>query len=264
MKLRYPEYGAEALSLGLFMVSASVFAAILEHPASPVRHAIGSDFARRALMGLAMGSTAVGLIHSPWGRRSGAHMNPAVTLTFWSLGKVESVDAALYVVSQFLGGLAGMLVGWLLLGGLLADPKVNWVATVPGTGGPVVAFGAEVGIAFLMMATILVVSNTARIARFTGVVAGTLVASYITLEAPFSGMSMNPARTFGSAAAGNVWTAFWVYLVAPVLAMLAAAALYRAVLVPLGRRVRCAKLYHDKTSPCPFRCGYMEAESRSS
>ena len=62
-------------------------------------------------MGAIMGLTAIGLIYSPWGQQSGAHLNPAVTLTFWRLGKVATWDALFYVLAQFAGGALGVLAG---------------------------------------------------------------------------------------------------------------------------------------------------------
>ena len=121
-----------------------------------------------------------------------------------------------------------------------------------------VAFAAEVAIAFCMMTTVLAVSNSPRWARFTGLCAGALVATYITLEAPLSGMSLNPARTFASAVPATVWRAFWIYLTAPLAGMLLAAELR----IRWARRpVICAKLQHD-AGRCIFRCGYMTAPSR--
>jgi aquaporin Z len=64
------------------MLAACAAATVLEHPASPLRQALGPPLLRRGLMGLAMGLTALGLIYSRWGRRSGAHFNPATTLAF--------------------------------------------------------------------------------------------------------------------------------------------------------------------------------------
>ncbi len=155
LRPHWPEAAAEALLLGLFMISASAFGVLLEHPASPVRLAIGSATARRALMGLAMGLTAVALIHSPWGKRSGAHMNPAVTLAFASLGKVRRPVAVLYGAAQIVGGLAGILVARAVLGPALAHPSARYVVTRPGPAGVGVAFAAEAVISFVLMAAVL-------------------------------------------------------------------------------------------------------------
>lgn len=189
----WPEYLIEAACLGLFMVSACSFTVLLQHPGSILRHMVPSAFLRRLLTGLAMGLTAIALIYSPWGKQSGAHLNPSVTLTFLRLGKVEPWDAWFYIVSQFLGGTLGVLLSALIWGKAIADENVRYAATVPGDRGTGVAFVAELAISFLMMTMVLNISNSARIARFTGFVAGALVATYITIESPLSGMSMSPA-----------------------------------------------------------------------
>jgi aquaporin Z len=251
LREHWPEATIEAALLGLFMLSASAFGVLLEHPSSPVRAAIEAPLARRALMGLAMGLTAVALIYSPLGKRSGAHMNPAVTLTFFRLGKVAGPDAFLYVLAQFAGGAAGMALATLLFGPLLAAPSVNYVITL-GAHGPWIAFAAEVGITFVLMSVVLRVSSTPRLERWTGLCAATLVALYITFEAPLSGMSLNPARSFGSALAGGVWRDFWVYLAAPLSGMTLAALVYtRSKGAP---PVHCAKLHHLNRYRCIF-CG---------
>lgn len=251
-----PEYLIEAAGLGLFMVSACAFGTVLGHPGSPVVRALPDPLVRRVLMGLWMGLTAVALIYSPWGQRSGAHFNPATTLTFWRLGKVARTDAVFYVLAQGAGGLAGVLIAAAILGDLLAHPSVQYVATYPGPAGPGAAFVAECVIAFILMSVVLRASNTARLARFTGLFAGALVATYIAIEAPISGMSMNPARTLASAIPAQSWAALWVYFTAPPLGMLLAAQVY------VSRRgiagVFCAKLHHDNRQRCIFRCRYAE------
>src|SRR5436190_1182482 len=188
-----PEYLCEAAELGLFMISAGLFTILLHNPSSPVLNFIPSEFTRRMLTGIAMGSTAIALVFSPLGKRSGAHFNPAVTLTFWRLGKVKNWDALFYVVAQFIG-----------------------------------------------------------------VIAGALVATYITLESPLSGMSMNPARTFGSAFVGHIWVGLWIYFTAPVLAMQFAATVYLR-----GKgTVYCAKYHHYNRHRCIFNCRFPELLER--
>jgi aquaporin Z len=250
-KQHLPEYLMEAVGLGVFMVSACLFTALLEHPASPVRQSIANGDARRVLIGLAMGLTAIAIIYSPWGKRSGAHLNPSVTLTFWRLGKVKTADAAFYIAAQFIGGWLGVEISSAVLRATLAHPSVNYVATLPGRFGVGVAFLAEFVISFVMMSVVLRVSNHERWARYTGLCAGALVMTYISLEAPLSGMSMNPARTFGSAAAAQLWTELWLYFTAPPLAMLAAAQVY----LWQRNQVGCAKLHHQNNQRC-IHCGY--------
>jgi aquaporin Z len=250
----WPEYLMEAAELGLFMISASVFGVLLGHPSSPLHQAIDSPTLRRILMGIAMGSTAIAIIYSPLGQRSGAHFNPSVTVTYLLLGKVAPWDALFYVVLQFLGGMLGVMVASFLIGLPLMHASVHYVVTVPGVGGPHIAFWAELLISFVLMSTILAVSNTRRLARFTPLFAGALVATYIALESPLSGMSMNPARTFGSAFAAREWTALWVYFTAPPLGMFLASKVYR--FRHGAQAVFCAKLHHHNDKRCIFRCNY--------
>jgi len=255
----WPEYMFEGLCLGMFMISACTFAALLEHPASPVRMSLTNAALRRFVGGIAMGLTAVLLIYSPLGRRSGGHMNPATTLTFFRLGKVAPWDAVFYVLSQFAGGLLGTLAAFLVLGQTLAHRHVNFAITRPGMRGIAVAFAAELFIAFLLMTVILSVSNNRKLAPYTGLAAGTMVMLFITFEAPFSGMSMNPARSFASDFVGMQWQSTWIYFTAPVIGMLSAAEVF--VHTRGLQSVICAKLNHSGNARCIFRCGYMSQMS---
>lgn len=253
LRAHWPEYLMEAAELGTFMVAACLVTVLLEHPASPVRATIPDAFLRRVLAGLAMGLTAIALVYSPWGRRSGAHMNPAMTLVFLRLGKIAGWDAAFYVLAQCAGALLGVALAAGLTGMAIEHPDVRWAVTVPGPAGAPAAFAAELLISFGLMATVLVASNHRRLANVTGLLCGTVIAGYITLEAPFSGMSMNPARTFGSAAGADTFASLWIYFTAPPLGMLLAAETFVAA---RGlRAVACAKLHHDHAARCIFRCG---------
>jgi aquaporin Z len=254
LRRHWPEYGIEAFLIGAFMFSALGFTVLLEHPDSPARRALADPFVRRVLMGLAMGATAIALVYSPWGKQSGAHFNPALTLTFFRLGRIAAPDALFYVSSQFAGAIGGVVLASLVLGARLEVPAVRFAVTVPGAAGLGIAFAAETLISFGLMLAVLVASNSTRLGRYTGVICGALVATYISFEAPLSGMSMNPARTLGSASGAGVYQALWLYFAAPPLGMLAAAETY--VRAGRAQRVHCAKLHHQNRERCIFRCEY--------
>ena len=253
----WPEYLIEAAGLGVFMVTAGLCVMLAGTP--PAEAAIPSPGLRRALLGIAMGLTAIVLIYSPWGMRSGAHLNPAVTLTFWWLGKIAPADAAFYGMAQFLGGVAGTLLLASLFDERFTLPPVAAIATLPGSRGELAAFAAEIAIAFVLMTTVLAASASPRLMRRTGACAGALVALYIAFEAPLSGMSLNPARSIASALPSGIWHGIWIYLTAPALGMLLAAELH----LRRGRRTPCAKLRHNTTGRCIFRCDYV-AETKES
>jgi aquaporin Z len=254
----WPEYLMELAELGLFMVSACVFTAALEHSSSPVHQLFPNPLLRRVLMGSAMGMTLLLLVLSPWGKRSGAHMNPAITLMFLRLEKVEWWDGLFYILSQFIGGISGIVIASLAIGKILAHPNVNFAATRPGIYGIRAAFAAELLISFVLATAILVLSNHKQLSRFTAFFAATLVATYIVVEAPFSGMSMNPARTLGSALPAHAFHALWIYFTAPPFGMLLAAEVY--IRIRSKRAVFCAKLHHNNKARCIFRCRYAELQ----
>jgi aquaporin Z len=250
----WPEYLMEAFGLGAFLFAACVATALLEHPMSPLNHFLEDAFTRRVLMGALMGLTAVAIISSPWGKRSGAHINPAVTLTFYTLGKINGFDAFFYVLSQIAGAAAGVALALLAVGTPLRHMAVNYAATVPGPGGLAPAFTAELLISLLLITTVLLVSNHRRLFPYTPWFAGALVALYISWEAPVSGMSMNPARTLASALFAADWRGWWIYWLAPPLGMLLGALLYRAWQGP--QNIFCAKLHHANGQRCIFRCRF--------
>lgn len=254
LKKHWPEYLMEATELGLFMFSACAFTVLLFHPSSPIAQTIHDGVLRRLLMGTAMGSTAIAIIFSPLGQRSGAHFNPSVTWTFFRLGKIEAWDAAFYTLFQFAGGIAGVTLASITLGKLIAHQSVNYAVTLPGPDGPMFALFAEIIISFILMSVVLTVSNSKRLARWTGIFAGALVATYITIESPISGMSMNPARTLSSAVGAQAWMFLWIYFVAPPVGMLLAAEVYQRL--NIGRAVACAKLNHYNNHRCIFRCNF--------
>src|SRR5262245_41984870 len=158
LKQHWPEYLMEAMELGIFMVSACMFGALLEYPESPVYQALPDPLLRRVLGGIAMGLTAICIIYSHWGKRSGENFNPSVTRTFWWLGKVGGADAFFYVISQFVGAVIVVMLSTVVLQNALTHSPVNYVVTLPGNKGVVIAFVAEAIIAFIQMTMVLNVS----------------------------------------------------------------------------------------------------------
>ncbi len=241
-------------------LSTCSFATLLQHPASPVSHFVVSSIVRRALMGLAAGATVVAIIMSPWGKQSGGHFNPAMTVAFYRLGKIARWDASFYGVAQFLGAISGVAMATLLLRGAPGDGAVRYAVTA-GVYGWAVAFAAELAISFLLMITVLLVTNHQRLAPYTPYFVGSLYAVNITFETPLSGMSMNPARTFGPAAYSGYWHSLWIYFVAPTLGMLAAAAIF--LRARHGKPAYCAKLRHANNKRCIFNHGPLERRAAS-
>jgi aquaporin Z len=247
IRSHWQEYLIEAWGLGIFMISAGVVVTLLESSVLPVGSFISDPFMRRILIGIAMGLTAIALIYSSWGKRSGAHFNPAVTLTFFRLGKLSLEDTFYYILAQFLGGLTGVVLVTAVFSTFFTAPPVNYIVTVPGKGW-FLALVVELLMSFGLMLMVLLVSNNQNLAKFTGLLAGVLVATYIILAAPISGMSINPARSFASAFPAHIWTAFWLYYFAPPLGMLLAAEIY--LKYPKRPQVICGKLCPNSETLC--------------
>lgn len=253
LRSHWPEYLMETGEIASYMFLVCAFATLLQHPISPL-HFFHSGFLRRAVMGLLVGSAVVAIILTPWGKQSGGHFNPAITLTFYRLGKLAFWDALFYVTAQFLGATGGVGLATYVLRGAPGTPFVRYAVTAPGKFGNSWAFLGELAISFVLMTAILVASNRRGLTRYTPYLVGALYATFITFESPLSGMSMNPARTFGSAFFAHYWPAYWLYLIAPTLGMFAGAEVFLWARGGIGSY--CAKLDHDNEKRCIFLHGY--------
>lgn len=167
---------------------------------------------------------AVTLIVASSGHLGGAHVNPAVTLGFWSIGRFPSRDVVPYIIAQCIGAVAASaLLGWLL------GPDGGFGATLPQL--PIAqAFVIEMGYTGLLGFVIMGVATDERtppsVAPFA--IGATIFAGAL-VTGPLTGGSFNPARSFGPAVVGQVWTAHWLYWLAPIAGMMAGMRLYRAL-----------------------------------
>lgn len=218
----WKHYLQEALGLGIFMISACFFGAMLEGEGSTLHSVIPDHKVRLILTGLLMGSTALFIFYSPFTAPSGSHINPAVTLSFLRMGKFCPWDSMFYIILQFLGGTLAVLVMQALLGNSLTDPPVYSAATIPGHWGPGAALVTELVTSFLMMTMVLYTSARENLRKYTRIIAAVMVCCYVILAGPISGFGMNPARSFASALPSGIWTTWWIYMFAPIVGMLAA------------------------------------------
>ena len=167
-----------------------------------------------------MGLTALFIFNAPFGKKSGAYINPAVTIVQYRLQNIDRQDAAFYMLFQFIGGSVGMYLVYFLLPKLISSPPINYIVTQPGAAGTAVAFIMELTISSIMISTVLFTSYNEKLNKYTSYFVAALITLFITFEAPYSGMSMNPARTFSSAIVSNQWKVFWLYCIAPIGGML--------------------------------------------
>lgn len=253
----WPEYAAECIGVAL-MLTVGLSAVVANFADdSAIANWSGSEGLRRLVTGAIFAGTATVIVYSPLGKRSGGHLNPAVTLAFYRLGKIAKVDAIYYVLAQLLGAFLGAGLVLLLWNDLAVSIDVG--LTLPGSRGPWVAALAEVAMTFTLVLLILSFVDYPPFARLTGVAAGSLVALLVFLLAPVSGTSLNPARSLGPA----VWSAnlhyLWIYLIAPFAGSLSAVWLFTR----FRETTICAKLSHpDGDTACIFVCGYRDSQGQ--
>lgn len=218
-KSDFSKYCDEALGLGIFMFSAGFFDMLIEYPGLPFREYLHSALLRRFLIGLSMGLTALYIFTSGFGKASGAYINPSVTIVRYCLRDISLKDSIFYTIFQLAGGTAGLYLVYLLFPQKVSAPSVNYIVTMPGKCGTAFAFIAEMIISFLLIIVVLF-TEKGKLSKYTVYFVAAMITLFITFEAPYSGMSMNPARTFSSAIVANQWNSFWLYCLAPTLGML--------------------------------------------
>lgn len=228
------------------LIAAGLSAVFLDFGAhSPIAPHVPSDSVRLLLTGLLFAGSGSLVALSPLGRLSGAHLNPAVTLAFWTQRKVHPHDLAGYIIAQLLGALSAVLLLRLTWGRTALDLHLG--ATEPGHGfTPLDAAGLETLMTAGLVLMILLFTSDPRTARWTPLGNWLLVATLVWQGAPYTGTSLNPARSLAPALLAPLLAHLWVYLAGP----LAGAVLAVAIFALFGHRhTLTAKLFHDPRYP---------------
>ena len=217
-------FGAEAIgTAALLAVGLSVV--IFDFgTGSPMIGLLPDPAARRLVTGFLFGTTGAAIAMSPLGKESGAHINPIVTLAFWLMGTLKARHALGYFAAQMAGAAIGSLplIAWGMMGRSIA-----FGATTPGAAyGTLGAFLGETATSFALIFALFAFLRHKGLKRFTPALFPPLYAVMVWLEAPISGTSTNPARSFGPSLISGVWSGWWVYWLGPLAGALIAVALY--------------------------------------
>lgn len=244
------EYASEFVGTAFLLVCVVGIVALAFSAHSPLPTLLPSATLRLALIGLVLGLASWAIALSPPGRLSGAHLNPAISVGFWLLGKMHRRDLLGYVISQLAGAVAGTLLGGMIfgpwahsvqMGSLHPGPHISLAETWAG----------ELASTFTLALAVFVCVSLPKLAPWTPAVATVLLIFLIGGDGNYSGAGMNPARWFGPALAAHVWRADTAYIAAPILAALAAAALHR--FFAKSKPPHTAKLFLDSHYRSIFR-----------
>ena len=247
----WEEYGSELLGTATLLFCVVGAVAYLFGQSSPLAHAITATPIRLLLVGLALGGVSGLVALTPPGKLSGAHLNPAVSLGFWALGKMHARDLGGYIAGQLLGGVIGAFLGRQAFGRLAGQVQDGTLHPGPGVGWAGTLGGEIVSALILAVAVFSFVSHK-RLARWTPLMAMGLVGLLVCADGNYSGAGMNPARWFGPAAAASVWKFGWEYALGPLAGTLAAVAVVQA-LFRSRPTPHTGKLFHDPRYRSIFR-----------
>jgi aquaporin Z len=238
-------WAAEGAGTGLMMLGGLSAVCLTFGRGSFLAEALSSDSVRRLVAG-ALFAACVSLVAvSPLGRLSGAHLNPAVTLSFRVLGRVSRHDVGGYLVAQLAGALTGTALVWVVWGSTARS--VDGGATAVTTS-PAIAVALEIAMTAVLIGVILFFVSSMRLARWTPLAIWPVITALVWVGSPYTGTSLNPTRSAAPAVLFGQTADLWIFLIAPIVGALALALLWRSR--DRGGQPKTAKLFHDQNYPC--------------
>jgi aquaporin Z len=246
MKGLHQAFFSELVGTGLLVAVGLSVVIVLFGTNSALIPLLPNPGARRMIAGFLFGTTGALIAVSRIGKISGAHINPAVTLGFWILGKINGTHAATYMVAQFAGAVLGAIP--LLLWGAMGK-SIEYGAALPGPlYGIWIALTGEIITTFALIIGLFVFLGHKRLSAWTPLLFPFLYAIMVYFEAPISGTSTNPARTLGPAVISDHWHGWWIYIVGPITGTWIATVVQRHSLLK-RLEIGIAKVYHFKHDP---------------
>ena len=204
-------------------------------------HWVPSNSLRLLINGLVYAGSGSLFAISPLGKLSGAHINPSMSLAFYLSGKMHLGDLVGYIISQMIGQTLGAVLLVLFWGKYAAS--ISNGMTLPEAGFPLwLPFLAEVILTFALVFGVFIFASNKALSKWTPLMTWILIATMVWQEAPLSGTSLNPARSFGPALVSWSWEFHWIYWVAPLLGSVLAVLLFRFAAYEL--RLHTGKLCH--------------------
>jgi glycerol uptake facilitator protein len=175
---------------------------------------------------------------------SGAHFNPAITVALAAIRQIRAIDASIYVVVQFAGGVLGALITKLILKEFDNAKEVHYGAVkVSQNLGHQTGLGMLVeglGAFFLVWAVVGVAVNPQAFREWAGLVIGGTLGLVVMVSAPLTGAGINPARAFGPDLVASAFDGggrfLLVYVLAPVIGGVLAAFTYMRLFVLPGKK----------------------------
>lgn len=234
LKAYLSEFIGTAL-LVLVGLSAVIF---INGKGSPIIKLIPDAGIRRAVSGFLFGTTGCLITISPVGKISGAHINPVVSIAFWLRKNMQFKNMLGFITAQMAGAALGCLP---LLLWKNQGQSMDYGATIPSSLNA--AFIGEIWTTFVLIAVIIFFTTHNKIKNFTPFMMPVIYGVMVFVEAPLSGTSTNPARSFGPDIISNVWTGYWLYWIAPIIGTLIAVLVFRVGWLK-HLKSDVAKLYH--------------------
>lgn len=231
-------FASELLGTAIMMVAGVGAIYINFGEGSAIPTFIPSMQLRLALTGGCFGIGIIGVIHSPPGKRSGAHLNPAISIAFWMQKKLATWHLLLYMAAQCIGAFVGALIISRLLPELATSVRYGATSVSPQISS-LAGFFLEFLLTAILVTMIFWMTSCPIRSKYTGLSVLVYLVVFVTIAGPLTGVGVNPARSIGPAILSGYCENLAVYIMGPILGAVAGTLFSRRFLdhQPLCHRI---------------------------